>query len=144
LGYEIGNLGGALLPGKSSVDPVHFADECVRKYFENRKPYSDAYKVVRNSLTGYNREHFDACQEPTDAIWAADDQAELREDIFVAIETLEALATSSTGRVTARAAKFGYGSERARLTQARTSRELLAHLKLVIGRGNSLRQRGGR
>ncbi len=144
LGYELGNLGRALLAGSFSVDPVHSAEECVRKYFENRKPYHEAYKVVRNSLTGQYREHFDACQEPADAIWAGDDQAELREDIFVAIETVEALARNSTRRLAARAAKFGYGSERTRLAQARTSREAPAHLELVIGRGNSLRQRGGR
>ncbi|MCA1703031.1 MAG: hypothetical protein LC808_07060, partial [Actinobacteria bacterium] len=60
LGYELGNLGRALLTGNTSVDPVHFADECVRKYFENRKPYREACKVVRNNLTGNNLVHFDA------------------------------------------------------------------------------------
>jgi hypothetical protein len=144
LGYELGHVGKALYSGDSSVDPVHFVSECVRKYFENRKLYDEAYKVVRNNLTGQNREHFDACQEPSDAIWAADDQAELREDIFVAIETVGALTTGLIRRVTARAARYGYDAERARLTEARMSREPSAHLELLIGRGNALKQRGGR
>lgn len=144
IGYEIINLGRAILTGDSRVDPVHSAGECVRKYFENRKHYSGAYHAIRDNLAGRSREHFDACQDPADAIWAADDQVELREDIFVAIETVEAHATTSTARLTARAASFGYASERARLSQARTSRTPQEHLELVIARGKSLRQRSGR